>query len=155
MYLTPRKRHAMKIITSPNCDLCTLNASGTFLHMFWECPHVFAFWRHICSTLSDMLEVNIPLSPTLLLLNDDSSLELTLQQRRILWASLTAAKKMLALRWQPPHTLSWQRWANSFLDIVMMERSVARVHRDTFTLTFSHLADAFVQTDVQGREKSS
>ena len=117
VYLTPRKRHAIKIITSPNCDLCTLNASGTFLHMFWECPNVFAFWRHICSTLNDMLAVNIPLSPTLLLLNDDSTLELTLQQRRILWASLTAAKKILVLLWQPPHTLSWQQWANSFLDI--------------------------------------
>ena len=75
-----------------------------------------------------MLEVTIPLSPTLLLLNDDSSLELSLQQRHLLWAGLTAAKKMLALRWQPPHTLSWQQWANSFLDIVMMERPVARVH---------------------------
>lgn len=128
MYLTPRKRHAMKIIPSPNCDLCTLNVPGSFLHMFWECPDVYAFWRHLCSTLSDMLEVTIPLSPTLLLLNDDSSLELSPQQMRILWAGLTAAKKMLALRWQPPHTLSWQQWANSFLDIVMMERSVARVH---------------------------
>ena len=75
-----------------------------------------------------MLEVTIPLSPTLLLLNNDSSLELSLQQMRILWAGLNAAKKMLALRWQPPLTLSWQRWANSFLDIVMMERSVARMH---------------------------
>lgn len=75
-----------------------------------------------------MLEVTIPLLPTSLLLNDDSSLELSLQQRRILWTGLTAAKKMLASRWQPPHTLSRQQWANSFLDVVMMERSVARVH---------------------------
>ena len=118
----------MKIITSLKCDLCTLTTSGTFLHMYWECPNVFAFWRQICSTLSDMLDVHIPLSPNLLLLNDDSTLELTLQQRRILWAGLTAAKKMLALRWQPPHTLSWQQWSYSFVDIVMMERSVARVH---------------------------
>lgn len=114
----------MKIVPSPNCDLCTLNVPGSFLHMFWECPNEFAFWRHLCS----MLEVNIPLSLTLLLLNDDSNLELSLQQRHILWAGLTAAKKMLALRWQPPHTLTWQQWANFFLDIVMMERSVARVH---------------------------
>lgn len=80
-----------------------------------------------------MLEVNTPLSPTLVLLNDDANLELSLQQRRILWAGLTAAKKMLALRWQPPHTLTWQQWANSILDIVMMERSVARVHGEEKT----------------------
>ena len=102
MYLTPRKRHAMKIIPSPNCDLCTFNVPGSFLHLFWECPNVYAFRRHLCSTLSGMFEVTIPLSPTLLLLNDHSSLELSSEQRRILWAGLTAAKKMLALRWQPP-----------------------------------------------------
>ena len=28
-------------------------------------------------------------------------------------------------------------------------------HYETFTFTFSHLADAFVQSDVQGREYSS
>ncbi len=128
MYLTPRKRHAMEMIASPNCDLCTRDSPESFLHMFWECPSVVAFWRHICLTLSDMLEITIPQSPNLPLLNDDSTLELSLQQRRILWTGLTAAKKMLALRWQPPHTLSWQQWANSYLDIVMTERSVARVH---------------------------
>lgn len=128
LYLTPRKRHVMKIISSPNCGLCTLNVSGSFLHMFGECPDVYAFRRQLSSTLSDMLEVTIPWSPTLLLLNDDCCLELSLQQRCILWAGLTAAKKMLALRWQPPHTLSWQQWANSFLEQNMMERSVARVH---------------------------
>ena len=31
----------------------------------------------------------------------------------------------------------------------------ANVHVCAFTLTFSHLADAFVQSDVQGREYSS
>ena len=29
------------------------------------------------------------------------------------------------------------------------------LYRSTFTFTFSHLADAFVQSDVQGREQSS
>uniref|UniRef100_A0A8C9ZF71 Reverse transcriptase zinc-binding domain-containing protein n=1 Tax=Sander lucioperca TaxID=283035 RepID=A0A8C9ZF71_SANLU len=97
MYLTPRKRHAMKLIPSPYYHLCTLNVSGSFLHMFWECPNVFAFWRHLCLTFSDMLGVNIPLSLTLLLLNDDYTLELSLQQKRILWTGLTAAKKTLVL----------------------------------------------------------
>ncbi|TKS64932.1 LINE-1 retrotransposable element ORF1 protein [Collichthys lucidus] len=50
------------------------------------------------------------------------------EHRRVLWAGLTAAKKMLALRWQPPHSLAWQQWANSFLEIVLMEWSVARMH---------------------------
>ncbi len=87
-----------------------------------------SFWKQISHTLSDILEVKIPLSPTLLLLNDSSSSDLSLQQKCILWAGLTSAKKMLALRWQPLHSLTWQQWANSLLDIVMMEQSVARMH---------------------------
>ena len=66
--------------------------------------------------------------PQLLLLNDDSSLELSYQERLILFAGLTAAKKMLALRWQPPHSLSHTQWLQSFLDIVYMEMSVGRMH---------------------------
>lgn len=128
MYLTPRRRYAMKIATSPNCDLCPLNVQGSFLHVYWECPGVVGFWKEISLTLSDILKIKIPVSPALLLLNDDSSLILSLQHRRILWAGLTAAKKMLALRWQPPHSLAWQQWANSFLEIVLMEWSVARMH---------------------------
>src|SRR4029434_6507113 len=31
----------------------------------------------------------------------------------------------------------------------------ATTHTHSFTFTFSHLADAFVQSDVQGREQSS
>ena len=86
------------------------------------------FWKEISLTLSDILKIRIPVSPALLLLNDDSSLNLSLQHKRILWAGLTAAKRMLALRWQPPHSLAWQHWANSFLEIVLMEWSVARMH---------------------------
>lgn len=104
--LTPRKR--ICIGTVPVCLL-----SGK---------------QSLSLSLSDLLEISVPLSPSLLLLNDDSTLELCLQQRHILWAGLTAAKRMLALRWQPPHNISWQQWADSFLDIVMLERSVARMH---------------------------
>lgn len=47
MYLIPRKRHAMKIITSPICDSITLNSVGSFIHMYWDCSSVSALWRQI------------------------------------------------------------------------------------------------------------
>lgn len=37
MYLTPRRHYSMKMITSPNCDVCSLNAQRSFLHVYWEC----------------------------------------------------------------------------------------------------------------------
>ncbi|CAM4652875.1 unnamed protein product [Leuciscus chuanchicus] len=71
----------------------------------------------------------IPPSPCLLLLNDTSSLKLTINNRRLLLAGLTAAKKMIVCRWKPPHTLSMRKWLASYRDIVQLELSTA--HKDT------------------------
>lgn len=40
----------------------------------------------------------------------------------------SAAKKMLALRWQPPHSLSQNQWLQTLLDIAYMEIPVAKMH---------------------------
>jgi len=79
MYLTPRRRYSVKITTSPNCNLCPRNTQGSFLHVFWEGPGVIRFWKEISVTLSDILKIKIPTSPALILLNDDSSLNLSMQ----------------------------------------------------------------------------
>lgn len=36
-----------------------------------------------------------------------------------------------ALHWQPQHSLAWPHWMYSFLDIVNMELSEARMHGAT------------------------
>ena len=118
----------MKLIHSPVCDLCSLGQVGSFLHMFWECPAVSSFWKLVSSTLSELLEVDIPCSPEILLLNDTSLLNLSSTRTHTLLAGLTAAKKMLALRWKPPHTLTRAQWLQTFLSILYMEMSVARMH---------------------------
>ena len=43
-------------------------------------------------------------------------------------AGLTAAKKMLAIRWKPPNDLSKRRWLLTFLEVVYMELSTARIN---------------------------
>lgn len=73
MYLTPRRCYSMKITTSLNCNLCPLNCTGLFMHVYWECPGLVRFWKEPSLTLCDILKVRIPVSPALLLLNDDSS----------------------------------------------------------------------------------
>lgn len=102
LYLTPRKRHLMKLVPTPTCDLFSLGQMGSFLHMFWECPDVVAFWKLVSSVLSDLTGENVPYCPKLLLLNDTSSLDLSAPLSRVLFAGLTAAKKMLALAVETP-----------------------------------------------------
>lgn len=128
LYLTPKRLHKMKMITDPFCKLCPLNVIGTFKHMFWECPPVMAFWRQVARSLSVLLGILVPCSPGILILNDFSQVKLKVVRRRTLLAGLTAAKKMVATRWKPPHCLSVHAWKSMFLDIAYLELSIARVH---------------------------
>ena len=118
----------MKLSTSPKCDLCSTGCIGTYMHRFWDCPEVNEFWRRVTTTLKDILELEISCGLRLLLLSNDSSYTLSLTQKKLFFCGLTAAKKMLALRWKPPHSLAWTHWMHSFLDIANMELSVARLH---------------------------
>ena len=97
--------------------------------MVWECEEVHDFWHKTTSIISDMIGCPIPLDPVVLLLNDDSRLNLTEKQRKIWLAGSTATKKMIAQRWLPPHSLIMRRWLSYFLDIVMLELSTARVNK--------------------------
>ena len=64
--------------------------------MVWECEEVHDFWHKTTSIISDMIGCPIPLEPVVLLLNDDSGLNLTEKQRKIWLAGSTATKKMIA-----------------------------------------------------------
>ena len=127
-YLTPRRLCAMKILNNPNCTFCASNSIGTFFHMVWECPSVLRFWNMVADKLATLLQVNITPSPSLFILNDVSQLQLNGTRTRVFLAGLTAAKKMVATRWKPPHTLTFRHWALTFLDIVYLEMSIARLH---------------------------
>lgn len=127
-YLTPVKMHHMKIITSPLCTLCPTQSHGTFLHMFWDCGPVSQFWSQVASCLSRLFNVIVPVHMSVLILNDLSPLGVTGVTQRAVYAGLTAAKKMVATRWKPPHELSMRHWSLMFLDVIYMELSTARVN---------------------------
>ena len=118
----------MKLINDPSCSLCNLNSPGTFIHMVWECPPVEQFWIKVASKLSDLTSVTVPATIPVLLLTDLSGLGLSRAVRRVVLAGITAAKKLVALRWKPPHSLVIRHWMLSFLDVVYLEMSTARIN---------------------------
>ena len=75
------------------------------------------------------LSVSIPLSPTLLLLSDDSNLMLSIQQRKVAMAALTAAKKSILKGWFEHNLSLSQLWCVYFLNILILERAAARFHK--------------------------
>ncbi len=83
-YITPYKRFKMKLQSNLNCHICNTTSSGTFLHMFWECPVVISLWTHVNLVLSSLLRIDWSVNPSLCLLNPLSAKVAKLRQDVIL-----------------------------------------------------------------------
>ncbi len=126
-YITPYKRFKMKLQSNLNCRICNTTSSGTFLHMFWECPVVISLWTHVNLVLSSLLRIDWSVNPSLCLLNDDSGLCISSMQKRMLFAGFTAVKKTIIQNWFTPHMCRKTYWIRSLLQIVSCECTTARV----------------------------
>ena len=126
-YLTPRRLNALGLLPHSCCTLCTLGTTGTFIHMFWECPPVVRFWKEVSGKLADTFSLSLPVCPVVLLLNDLSLLPAPIYKKRIILAGITAAKKLISMRWKYPDKLNLNMWILTYLDIIYLEISTARV----------------------------
>lgn len=75
-YLTPCKLHYIKPISN-HCNLCSMKASGTSLHMMWNCPPVLGFCSKMAAKLSELVSVIIPVTLPFLLLIHLSEVSIT------------------------------------------------------------------------------
>ena len=87
---------------------------------------LFLLAQHL--ELSLLFNSNIPCLPHILLLNN-TFLNLTFHKKRVLFAGLTAAKKMLTKRWKPLHVLNVYLWKLSFYEALSLEISSACAQR--------------------------
>ena len=127
-YLTPRKRHLLGLVPNPFCTFCSQGTMGTLLHVLWECPDVQSFWGKVVDKMTVLVGKKFSLEPALLLLNDDSRFKITEIERKLWLAGLTAAKKIVVLRWLPPHRLSIKHWLQTLLEVIYLEWSSARIN---------------------------
>ncbi len=121
-YITPYKRFQMKLQSNLNCHICNTTSSGTFPHMFWECPVVISLCTHVNLVLSSLLRIDWSVNPSLCRLNDDSGLCISSMQKRMLFAGFTAVKKTIIQNW-----FTKTYWIRSLLQIVTCECATARV----------------------------
>jgi len=75
-----------------------------------------------------LIDDTVPVTICVLILNNLSILSISKFKKRVIFAGLMAAKKMIATRWKPPHSLTTQSWILSFLDVIYMELSTARTN---------------------------
>lgn len=119
----------MKLTDDKVCKKCTTGSIGDYFHMFWECPPIVKFWKHVVRKLSELLMYDVPLCPRLLLLADDSDEMFSLQQKRILMAALTTSKKAILKGWFESDINLAAVWHSYILDILILERATARYHK--------------------------
>lgn len=62
--------HCMRLVNDPGCKLCSLNALGAYIHMFWDWPAVQSFWKDSAAKLSVLTHVMVPVIIPVLILND-------------------------------------------------------------------------------------
>ncbi len=118
----------MKLQPNFNCHICNTASSGTFLHMFWECPIVISLWTHVNLVLLSLLQIDWFVNPSLCLLNDDSGLCISSMQKRMLFAGFTAVKKTIIQNWFTPHMCGKTYWIHSLLQIVTYECTTAQIN---------------------------
>lgn len=99
--------------------------------MFWDCSRIALLWSLDQDLLSDLLKTHIQKDPLFFLLLDDSLLSLSVNQKRILFAALTAVKNVTLKLWLDPSTPVRLTWMSYLLDIALLECSTAKIHGAT------------------------
>ncbi len=107
--------------------ICNTASSGTFLHVFWECPVVIDLWTRVNLVLSSSLQTDCFADTGLCLLDDDSGLFISLIQRRRLFAGFAAARRTMMQNWCAPHVCGEAYWIHGLLRVETCGCATARV----------------------------
>ena len=88
------------------------------------------FWEQTTTTtcLSETCGLDINSSPELRVLIVNTGQIFNCTQKQLWLSACTVAAKMLAVRWQPPHSLSIHQWNHSVIEILTVRRLVARMN---------------------------
>lgn len=66
-YYTPQRLARIYPSCSERCLRCQ-QAAGTFFHVVWECVVIQEYWREVVAEMSNVMAVQVPLDPRVLLL---------------------------------------------------------------------------------------
>lgn len=97
VYYTPARLHRIFPEHDPVCPRCKTQL-GSYLHVFWECPIIFAYWEAINLRLKLTL---IP-APSLALLGLPDDEQHSHHLKLLISYLLYYAKKEILIKWLPP-----------------------------------------------------
>lgn len=121
-HLTGRKLFHMGS-TSDICPHCTQNCRDTYIHALWHCTPIKQLWEKVTRFLSTFFGCPIPLSPSLCLLGDTSTINLNHINSKTLLVALAVAKKTIFINWKTKNKIHIAIWKNLLLDHISVEIS--------------------------------
>ena len=129
-YYTPSKLNRMGLLQDSLCWKCKTE-TGTFLHVLWECELVHPFWEKIIEYLGKCLDIEIPVSPRLCLLGDQTQLpDVSKYDFAVIKVGLiTAARNILRL-WKSTSSPDPKKWKEDMAQVVSYEHMLLRLNNN-------------------------
>lgn len=121
-YREPSTLHKIFPSTPAYCWHCD-TASGTYLHVWWECERIRPFWIQVFQIYSKIYEEPQTSTPTISFLSMLPG-SMASQKRGILCFFLSAARQLIPLCWKTATTPPLSLWVSTVNNIIRMEEIV-------------------------------
>ena len=122
VHYTTHKMFKMGFTNTAICTQCTQNTNDSYIHAMWHCTPVHQFWQEIITFLSHAFVSHIQPSPSLYLLGDISTTNMTKENNRMLLIAPTIAERTTPMNWKTKHNISINHWKNQLMDYISMEK---------------------------------
>lgn len=97
---------------------------GTLLHIWWECPLIKSYWKDIKSSVKEILDLDIPLSPAYFLLHVPS-IPIGGYKKSVLPHLLNASRRLVPIYWKQTRVPTKEDWIKKVNDIREAEHWIA------------------------------
>uniref|UniRef100_A0A8C5QK57 Reverse transcriptase domain-containing protein n=1 Tax=Leptobrachium leishanense TaxID=445787 RepID=A0A8C5QK57_9ANUR len=118
-YLTPVRLHRMFPQTSSQCWRC-LTATGTYLHLWWSCPALTAYWTAILAHITDITGFTSGDSYNLILFHL-VPFPVNTYKASLLLHLLNAAKSLIPRKWKQTAAPTVTEWIEAVERIRTLE----------------------------------
>lgn len=107
-------------------DLCWRGCGqrGTFIHIWWECPVIKAYWVDIKAWIAQIFGINLPFSPLHFLLHAPA-LPLSHYKRSTIPYLLNAAKCLIPIQWKSVCVPIHKDWIRNVTETMEAEEWIA------------------------------
>ena len=132
-HYTPYKLHRISPSNSQNCWRCVVEP-GDFIHIFWLCPKIVAFWSEILTMIARVTSVRLEQEVEICLLGLIEGNAISKERKTQIGLLLFYARKVIVLNWkkiEAPSIAQWKNLVNSNL-ILYRETYCNRGHGEKY-----------------------